>query len=893
MARSSGGWFPALRNKLGTVATTATGTLDSRIVSGPRGYVVPGQPYTVDWDTDRSVREGYAWNPWVFRCIEFIAANERARRIVLRQEDPDTGPIMEPGQLDREQTKLLRRLNRRANEWEIAQIWRHRLIAQFLLSSRGVFVEAVRARGGGIHSVYLLDPDRVVPVPGRRKTNPQDPNELGVVTPIETFRVTTAVANGAPIWDYRPPFDPDASPEQQPSGIVWIRSPHPTIFERGMSPMEAAGLSVDLDRYARLYNRRFMTEDGRPGGIAAVKGPIEDAYAQMLENRFNGGPDVSGARTLVIEADEVSWVDTSGNPRDTQWADTMDRTKREICVAFGLPESVVSDASGQCVDDETEALTQRGWVSGDEITTDDTILSMDPADGVLKWSPVHEVYRAHYRGVMYRLKHSHADFLVTAGHNWAVETRARDCQRGVDTPYLLRKVEDLSRSDRIRAIGDAECSVTDAAYSNAFVELVGWAVTEGHYYPDAWSTEHRPTKIAQSVCLRQKAGPNIERIEACLKEAGARFVKGCDLDRPMYRFNVRGEVAAALHQVSPDRVMSLSFLFALTAEQRELLLQTMIDGDGCRQASTASWTFAQEKKAASEAFVVLATLCGYTTSMREREFTYRYKGVERQARDWIVVVRQRKVMTIQRDTRTVEHYDGKIWCPRTSYGTFVARRHGKVIVTGNTFDNADADYAKAWEHGMLPLFRLLDAQLDVLTPGGFDDDTYLAHDVSDVWVLGRYKRAREDRAAANLAIGAITVDEYREVLELDPWDVPGSRVLWIPAGRLAIADDQPAHDGDADAAGKAPMGGQPPAPAAAGSLPGGVGVPNSLPPGFGVDPSADLMGSGQDAPADPTDGSASGQRALAQSDRTAGGQLSGSETKALEGEQGRARPLTR
>ncbi|MGH3926931.1 MAG: phage portal protein, partial [Pseudonocardiaceae bacterium] len=383
---------------------------------------------------------------------------ERARKIVLREEDPHEGPIIKPAKLDREQKRILRVLNRRANDLEIAAVFRHRLVAQFLLSSRGVFVEAVRTRRGGIHSLYLLDPDRVEPVPGRRKTNPDDPHEVEAIVPIESFRITTA-APGAPHWDYRPPFDPDADPEQQPSGIVWLRSPHPTMFERGMSPMEAAGLSADLDRYARLYNRRFMQEDGRPGGILSVKGPIDPQYEEVLANRFRGGPDVSNSRTAVIEADDIAWVDTSGHPRDTQWGDTMDRTKREICVAFGLPESVVSDSSGE------------------------------------------------------------------------------------------------------------------------------------------------------------------------------------------------------------------------------------------------------------------------------------------------------------------------------------------------TFDNSDADYAKAWEHCLLNVFRLLDAQLDVLTPGGYGDDTFLSHDVSDVWVLGRHQRARQDRAAADLERGAITIDEYREICDLEPFDVPASRVLWIPAGRLAVADGDGAHDG--------------------------------------------------------------------------------------------------
>ena len=551
-------FLPALRARL-SGAGNQGGGLDSRVVTGPRGYIVPGQPYSVDWDTDRAVREGYSWNPYVFRCVEFIAANERARRIVLRQDNPNDGPVIEPEKQDREQSRLLRRLNRRANEWEIAQIWRHRLTAQFMLSSRGVFVEAVRTRSGGIHSLYLLDPDAVLPVPGRRKKNPNDPNEIGVVTPIESFRVTTAVANGSPRWDWRPPFDPNATPEGQPSGIVWLRSPHPTMFERGMSPMEAAGLSADLDRYARLYNRRFMLEDGRPGGILAVKGPLDPNYEDVLAARFNGGPNVSNARTTVIEADDMAWTDTSGTPRDTQWADTMDRTKREICVAFGLPESVVSDSSGQ------------------------------------------------------------------------------------------------------------------------------------------------------------------------------------------------------------------------------------------------------------------------------------------------------------------------------------------------TFDNADADYAKAWEHCMLPLFRLLDGQLDALTPGGYDDDTYLSHDVSDVWVLGRHQRANEDRAAADLDRGAITVDEYREVCDRDPWNVPGTRVLWIPSARLAIDDGQRSHDGDAHAAGDAPIGNGQLGMAPAGGA--GAGVPNSLPPGFGVDPAADLEGPGSGGADDGSDGAGPpNMRAIAAAGRTVpGGGVDNPavQVKSAEDEQSGGRPPRR
>jgi hypothetical protein len=32
-------------------------------------------------------------------------------------------------------------------------------------------------------------------------------------------------------------------------------------------------------------------------------------------------------------------------------------------------------------------------------------------------------------------------------------------------------------------------------------------------------------------------------------------------------------------------------------------------------------------------------------------------------------------------------YDAQVWCPETEYGSFVARRHGKVYLTGNTYND--------------------------------------------------------------------------------------------------------------------------------------------------------------------------------------------------------------
>jgi hypothetical protein len=110
---------------------------------------------------------------------------------------------------------------------------------------------------------------------------------------------------------------------------------------------------------------------------------------------------------------------------------------------------------------------------------------------------------------------------------------------------------------------------------------------------------------------------------------------------------------------------------------------------------------------------------------------------------------------------------------------------------------------------MAPLLRMLDAQLDILTPGGYDDDIFLQHDVSDVWVLGRHKRAEQDRAMGQYQAGLRTIDDTLEVLEQEPWNVPATRTLHIPPGKIVADDETAEHDGDRDAVAGLPMMGTP------------------------------------------------------------------------------------
>lgn len=329
-------FLPALRSRVSTALAprdVETKSLSSRLRASLSVAIRPGLPYQDNWSTARAVREGYELNSLVFRCVDVICDTSLKYPYVLRDGDRDEGT---PVPLDQDDTRLTHVLNRMANPWESARIFRQRLYAQALLSKRGVYIEVLRTFSGAIGALTLIEPDLVEVVPTEDD-------------PIAGFRVRTPSSSDGRPFDYLPRFSPSADVDEQPASILWVRKPHPTQMWWGMTAIQAAGLSIDLDRYAKLYNRRFLQNDGRPGGLLSIKGRVTPETEQKLQAQFEGGPESAG-RTTVIAADAVSYADTSGSPRDTMWGDTIDRAKADVMGTFGVPQSIAWDASGQTWD---------------------------------------------------------------------------------------------------------------------------------------------------------------------------------------------------------------------------------------------------------------------------------------------------------------------------------------------------------------------------------------------------------------------------------------------------------------------------------------------------------------------------------------------------------------
>ena len=119
-------------------------------------------------------------------------------------------------------------------------------------------------------------------------------------------------------------------------------------------------MSVELDHFARLYNVTFMSNDGRPAGVLAVRDSkggatdIDETIMNRVEERFAKGPQEAGK--LSVLAGELSYVDLATRPRDMQYENTAKNAKTEILSGFGVGESVLGDASGRTFDNADNEL---------------------------------------------------------------------------------------------------------------------------------------------------------------------------------------------------------------------------------------------------------------------------------------------------------------------------------------------------------------------------------------------------------------------------------------------------------------------------------------------------------------------------------------------------------
>lgn len=365
---------------------------------------------------------------------------------------------------------------------------------------------------------------------------------------------------------------------------------------------------------------------------------------------------------------------------------------------------------GWCVDTDTEIFTRRGWLRWDAVVVGDETLSLD-ADGAATWQAIQDVgiFPPQPRK-MRRVAANNFDALTTPDHRWFVErynTSDRAWRRRYATTEALTKLDRVARA----AMGAA---APQATMTDALVELVAWAYTEGTV---RYSRHGRDCGL--TIYQSPAANPdNCEFIRLALKaefgEDGwrTRLRKGC------LEFVLSAAAGRrVLQHLSVDKAPTMAFLAALTQEQLDLFIAVSVAGDGHARftsefSSRESRFFYQTVGPRLDAFLSACALAGIATSVHVRSGEGNWHGRGEVA---TVTLLTNDYATIGQFVQVEQDYDGIVWCPSMpTHHNWLARRNGSVFYTGNTDQNFETSEECQIMADLIALRQLFTFRTDTL-----------------------------------------------------------------------------------------------------------------------------------------------------------------------------------
>lgn len=330
-----------------------------------------------------------------------------------------------------------------------------------------------------------------------------------------------------------------------------------------------------------------------------------------------------------------------------------------------------------CVDEATEVLTKRGWLTLDEVNTEDECLTVNPQSRQAEWNSVEKVNVFQSSGYMHHFLSTRLDAMSTGNHRWLIEGSGELgghwSVRATNKTHF-KTTSELIESENAKILATTNIPVDgprEKVFSDELVELVGWYVTEGHITSNktgiyiSQSRKHNPTHLGKIVALASH-----------YKNAGCTTTEYPARDHgwgPIVTVYFGKGIGNVVREICPDKQMTPEFICSLTTSQLRLLYKTLMDGDGHRRPNGIEhWS--QKCPGRLNAFQMICSMLGKRTRRHKSRLG---DGVH-------VAVYSAKHIYSYNLKKTVVPYEGRVWCPTTKNGTWMARRNGFTFWTGNS-----------------------------------------------------------------------------------------------------------------------------------------------------------------------------------------------------------------
>ena len=442
--------------------------------------------------------------------------------------------------------------------------------------------------------------------------------------------------------------------------------------------------------YDKLNDDGFVKVNSYVDGNDIIIGKVT-----MLKDSIEGEPKARDLST-ALRANESGIVDktyTHSNGDGYNFVKVRVRSDR-------IPE--IGDKFA-CTKKETEVLTTKGWKQIINITKEDYVCILDPETDNISYEQPQEIHNYDYNGQMYKLRSQLVDLTVTPNHRMWIKQRygkgsnykkefefknAEDCF-GRRLKYK-KTVQNYEPKDWI---GDTFTIPSYKDRDEIIVDMNDWLVFLGIWYAEGCCSKGTIHIAAHKPRVKKALEPVIKNMSFKLNirpsDKNAWTISNVQLAQYILPLSL-----GASNKKLPEWVWNLN------KEQSQLLLTSMMLGDGYINKSNANLYYTSSEQLAND----VTRLCLHAGwSSHKRLHDNRKAGSEATMSDGRIIKSNYDNYTItiiktklepeinhghtnsqNGQSEEWEHYEGSVHCLTVRTGIFMVRENGKPVWTGNS-----------------------------------------------------------------------------------------------------------------------------------------------------------------------------------------------------------------
>lgn len=443
-------------------------------------------------------------------------------------------------------------------------------------------------------------------------------------------------------------------------------------------------------------------------------------YDQVFEYMFVflKGKKPKTANILKDRRNKWAGSKTFGTPSNRQKDGSIKQMKEGFTVAeYGSRYNIWYVINGKgfggdsmsylhpaCVDTLTECLTIDGWKKFNEINIGDEILSYNIKSDKLEWDNIKDIHISKYKGNVLNLNSRRLSMLVTENHRNIISSNGK---------ILEKETKDLKLTYNI--LTSCQNNTNIDSLPREFCYLLGMILTDGYLnksyigisqdYIKNEIIVNRVIKCLDKLNLRYTIGKR-ERyyyydgekvLKNMMKIKKSDILNYVDYNTS-YDIDIRIWDYKELIKYIPNKMIT-NLLFKLDKNSLLGIIDGIIDGDGFHRngynkktsniQDSKSFIVTGKHENFHKNLQILCVLAGLTADYNKiGNYTQitksRYKNL-RNSKDSLI---------------KFEKYEGMVWCPEVlKNGTFIAKRDGKIFITGNSFPESLAeDHILSWSN---------------------------------------------------------------------------------------------------------------------------------------------------------------------------------------------------